>query len=149
MNIYSALKTLSPLSFSTLPGSQKKVYLVVITSNIYLNMDMTTSFTSSTSSTFNTQWISSHFISLLDTKSTPGEWVPKAPWRVGTKSTLCFTSSHPRYSGCRTKRKKTKGTFRVGALIKPTQIDARHRAKYAIRLNAGRLANFSLPSSLM
>ena len=32
----------------------------------------------------------------------------------------------------------------MGVSNKPTQIDARHRATYALRLNAGRLANFLL-----
>ena len=54
-------------------------------------------------------------------------------------------SQHSRFkiSGCREKKLKTKGTFRVGVLIKPTQIDARHRANYRLyRLNAGGLVNF-------
>ena len=41
------------------------------------------------------------------------------------------SSSTSEISGCWT-NKKTKGTFRVGALTKPTQIDARHRTIYAL-----------------
>ena len=48
-----------------------------------------------------------------------------------------------RYQVVEKKKLKTKGTFRVGVLIKPTQIDARHRANYRLyRLNAGGLVNF-------
>ena len=48
-----------------------------------------------------------------------------------------------RYQVVEEKKLKTKGTFRVGVLIKPTQIDAQHRANYRLyRLNAGGLVNF-------
>ena len=53
----------------------------------------------------------------------PGEWVPKAP-----SASLHLIQDIQVVE----QKEKTKGTFRVGALIKPTQIDARHRAIYAL-----------------